>query len=237
MGYVIVILAAYLLGCSNMAVYLAKLKNVDLTKGSGNPGTSNATILMGWNAGVIVGIHDIGKAALAVILAELIFPDLKYVGAAAGVACILGHIFPFYMGFRGGKGFASYLGMTPCLKLEVCADHTDHCGDRNCGYGLYCGRHGDDGCVGAGGYGDSDPERHPGHYSLRSYRGDPLQAPGEFRPAAQWHRDRPAQRGKGKAPGKTMRKRDGGSRFVRHTKHETLCDRCRNTLYGREGGL
>lgn len=117
-GYVIVILAAYLLGCSNMAVYLAKLKNVDLTKGSGNPGTSNATILMGWNAGVIVGIHDIGKAALAVILAELIFPDLKYVGAAAGVACILGHIFPFYMGFRGGKGFASYLGMTLALNWK-----------------------------------------------------------------------------------------------------------------------
>ena len=118
MGYVIVILAAYLLGCSNMAVYLAKLKNVDLTKGSGNPGTSNAAILMGWNAGVIVGIHDIGKAALAVILAELIFPDLKYVGAAAGVACILGHIFPFYMGFRGGKGFASYLGMTLALNWK-----------------------------------------------------------------------------------------------------------------------
>lgn len=118
MGYVIVILAAYLLGCSNMAVYLAKLKNVDLTKGSGNPGTSNATILMGWNAGVIVGIHDIGKAALAVILAELIFPDLKYVGAAAGVACVLGHIFPFYMGFRGGKGFASYLGMTLALNWK-----------------------------------------------------------------------------------------------------------------------
>ena len=117
-GYVIVILAAYLLGCSNKAVYLAKLKNVDLTKGSGDPGTSNATILMGWNAGVIVGIHDIGKAALAVILAELIFPDLKYVGAAAGVACVLGHIFPFYMGFRGGKGFASYLGMTLALNWK-----------------------------------------------------------------------------------------------------------------------
>ena len=118
MRYMIVILGAYLLGCSNMAVYLAKLKNVDLTKGSGNPGTSNATILMGWNAGVIVGIHDIGKAALAVILAELIFPDLKYVGAAAGGACILGHIFPFYMGFRGGKGFASYLGMTLALNWK-----------------------------------------------------------------------------------------------------------------------
>ena len=118
MGYVIVIFAAYLLGCSNMAVYLAKWKKVDLKNGSGNPGTSNATILMGWSAGVIVGIHDIGKAVLAVILAERIFPDLEFIGAAAGVACVLGHIFPFYMGFRGGKGFASYLGMTLALNWK-----------------------------------------------------------------------------------------------------------------------
>lgn len=48
MGYMIVMLGAYLLGCSNMAMYLAKLKNVDLSGGSGNPGTSNATLLMGW---------------------------------------------------------------------------------------------------------------------------------------------------------------------------------------------
>lgn len=118
MGYAVVILCAYLLGCSNMAVYLAKLKKVDLTGGSGNPGTSNATLLMGWRAGILVGIHDIGKGVLAVLMAEFLFPELSYIGAIAGVACVLGHIFPVFMKFRGGKGFASYLGMTLALNWK-----------------------------------------------------------------------------------------------------------------------
>ena len=118
MGYVMAILGAYLLGCSNMAVYLAKRKRVNLSGGSGNPGKSNATLLMGWRAGAIVGIHDIGKGVLAVLLAELLFPDLACIGAVAGVACVLGHIFPVFMKFRGGKGFASYLGMTLALNWK-----------------------------------------------------------------------------------------------------------------------
>lgn len=119
MGYAIVILAAYLLGCSNMAVYLAKIKKADLRAGgSGNPGASNATILMGWSAGVVIGIHDIGKSVLAVIGAKLLFPQLEYIGAVAGISSVLGHIFPFYLRFRGGKGFASYLGMTLALNWK-----------------------------------------------------------------------------------------------------------------------
>ena len=118
MGYLIVAILAYLVGCSNMAVYLAKLRNVDLKNGSGNPGTSNATILMGWGAGVLVGIHDIGKGILAVLLAELAFPQLPYIGAVAGVACVLGHIFPAFMKFKGGKGFASFIGMTVALNWK-----------------------------------------------------------------------------------------------------------------------
>jgi glycerol-3-phosphate acyltransferase PlsY len=110
MGYVIVIVLAYLMGCSNMALYLAKLKKQDLRgNGTGNLGASNATILMGWRAGIAVGAHDIGKSALAVILAELVFPDLPAIGALAGVASIMGHIFPFYLKFKGGKGFASFI--------------------------------------------------------------------------------------------------------------------------------
>jgi glycerol-3-phosphate acyltransferase PlsY len=101
-----------------MAVYLAKLRNVDLKNGSGNPGTSNATILMGWGAGVLVGIHDIGKGILAVLLAELAFPQIPYIGAVAGVACVLGHIFPAFMKFKGGKGFASFIGMTVALNWK-----------------------------------------------------------------------------------------------------------------------
>ena len=116
MEYVIVILLSYILGSSNMAKYLAAIKKVDLTAGgSGNLGASNAVILMGWGAGVLTALHDIGKSALAVILARLVFPDAPYIGAAAGVAAVLGHIFPFWMKFKGGKGFASYLGMTLAL--------------------------------------------------------------------------------------------------------------------------
>jgi len=117
--YLLVALAAYLIGCSNMALYIAKVRKVDLKKhGSGNPGASNAAILMGWRAGVAVAIHDIGKAWLAVFLAGLLFPQLPAVRETAGIACVLGHIFPFYMRFKGGKGFASYLGMTLALNWK-----------------------------------------------------------------------------------------------------------------------
>ena len=116
MKYILVIALGYLLGCSNMAKYIAAMKKVDLSAGgSGNPGASNAVILMGWGAGVLVAIHDIGKAALAVILARLMFPGVPLIGAAAGVAAVLGHIYPCWMKFQGGKGFASYLGMTIAL--------------------------------------------------------------------------------------------------------------------------
>lgn len=119
MEYLLVIAAAYLLGCSNMALYISKIKKVELRAGgSGNLGASNATALMGWRAGITVALHDIGKSALAVILAKLVFPELPYIGAMAGVASVLGHIFPFYLGFKGGKGFASYFGMTLALNWK-----------------------------------------------------------------------------------------------------------------------
>lgn len=120
MGYLIAAVLAYLIGCSNMALYLSRLKKVNLQdKGSGNLGASNATVLMGWSAGVLVAVHDIGKAALAVLLAKLLFPELAYVGAVAGVASVLGHIFPFYLKFKGGKGFASFIGMTLGLNWKL----------------------------------------------------------------------------------------------------------------------
>lgn len=126
MSYILIILLSYLLGCSNMAFYLARWKRVDFrSKGSGNLGASNATVLLGWKAGVLVGIHDIFKAFLAVHLACLLFPSAAHIGAVAGVSSILGHIFPFYLRFQGGKGFASYLGMTFALNwklaLGICA--------------------------------------------------------------------------------------------------------------------
>jgi len=120
MGYILMAICGYLLGCSNMALYLSKWKKVDLTnKGSGNLGASNAAVLMGFKAGILVGAHDVLKAAAAVLLAKFLFPDLEHIGAVAGVASVLGHIFPFYLKFKGGKGFASYYGMTLALNWRL----------------------------------------------------------------------------------------------------------------------
>ena len=120
MGYFVAMLLGYLLGCSNLAYYLSKAAKKDIRKdGSGNLGASNATILFGWRAGVAVAVHDAGKALLAVILAKLLFPHLEYAGASAGVAAVLGHIFPFYLKFKGGKGTASFVGLTLALNWKL----------------------------------------------------------------------------------------------------------------------
>ena len=120
MGYFAVILVGYLLGSSNMAYWLSRVRHVDMTtKGTKNLGASNAAVLLGWRAGVAVAVHDIGKAVIAVLLAKLLFPMLPYAPAAAGVAAVLGHIFPFYLKFQGGKGLASFLGLTLGLNWKL----------------------------------------------------------------------------------------------------------------------
>ena len=119
MGYLIVIIGGYLLGCSSMAFYISRLTHVDVSrKGSGNLGASNTTVLLGWKAGIAVALHDILKATAAVLLAEMLFPGLQDVGAVAGVACVLGHIFPFYLHFKGGKGFASFFGVALAMNWK-----------------------------------------------------------------------------------------------------------------------
>ena len=118
-AYPLIALLGYVIGSANLAYFIARLRGVDLRGGgSGNLGASNAFVLLGWQAAILVGVHDIGKGSLAVYLARLLFPDLALCGAVAGVACVLGHMFPFYLNFRGGKGFASYLGMTLALNWK-----------------------------------------------------------------------------------------------------------------------
>ena len=120
MGYLITAVIGYLLGCSNLAYYISRAKKHDIRKsGTGNLGASNATVLFGWKAGVSVALHDAGKALLAVVLAELLFSDLEYAGAVAGVAAVLGHIYPFYLKFKGGKGTASFVGLTLALNWKL----------------------------------------------------------------------------------------------------------------------
>ena len=120
MGYLIAAALGYALGCSNLAYYISRARKYDIRKsGTGNLGASNATVLFGWRAGVSVALHDVGKAVLAVILAKLLLPELEFAGATAGVAAVLGHIFPFYLKFKGGKGTASFIGLTLALNWKL----------------------------------------------------------------------------------------------------------------------
>lgn len=118
--YALTTLGGYLLGCSSMAYYVSRWKKVNLsTTGSGNLGASNATILLGWRMGILVALHDIFKGAAAVLLAKWLLPDLTYAPVAAGCACVMGHLYPFYLKGKGGKGFASYMGMLLALDWRL----------------------------------------------------------------------------------------------------------------------
>lgn len=118
-AYFVMCVIGYLLGCANLALLLAKRKGVDLLAGgSGNPGASNTAILLGWRQGILVAVHDAGKALLAVMAAAALFPNTDGIAAVAGAACVLGHIFPVFLKFKGGKGFASYIGMMLALNWQ-----------------------------------------------------------------------------------------------------------------------
>lgn len=112
MKILVCILIGYLIGTVNPSYWIARHRGVDIRKkGSGNAGASNALIIFGKVIGVLCAVLDIAKAMFAIWLTELIFPTFSYAFVLTGSACILGHIFPFYMGFHGGKGLACLGGM------------------------------------------------------------------------------------------------------------------------------
>ncbi len=117
--YVCGVLAGYLLGCCNTAAILAKCRGFDIRQsGSGNAGASNALVTMGKGAAVCSALVDILKAFLPVFLLRHVIAvpdDCAHLSIAVGAAVILGHMYPFWMQFRGGKGFASLLGLSLAL--------------------------------------------------------------------------------------------------------------------------
>ena len=102
----------YLFGCISPAALIARIKKVDLrTEGTGNMGATNVGLVIGRNEGIFVMLFDILKAFLAVRLAAWLFPRLAVAKLVAGMGAIVGHVFPFYMNFKGGKGLAAFGGM------------------------------------------------------------------------------------------------------------------------------
>ncbi len=108
------ILCGYLLGCINTGAILARRRGFDIRKkGSGNAGASNALLTMGRGAAVCTAAVDILKALIPVLLLKyVIHSPAAHLHVAAGAAVIMGHMYPFWMQFRGGKGFASLLGLS-----------------------------------------------------------------------------------------------------------------------------
>ena len=102
----------YVLGNFSPSFLLARTAGYDIREeGSGNAGATNAFILLGKNAFFLTAILDILKAFAACKICEILFPALSVAGPAAGTACVLGHIYPVFLRFHGGKGLATIGGV------------------------------------------------------------------------------------------------------------------------------
>jgi len=117
MERVICLAIGYVFGLFQTGYIYGKLHNVDIrTMGSGNAGTTNALRTMGFKAGAITFIGDAFKCIFAVLTVRLIFGAshadiLPLFAMYAGCGAVLGHNFPFYLKFRGGKGIAATAGL------------------------------------------------------------------------------------------------------------------------------
>lgn len=117
MERIVCLVIGYFFGLFQTAYIYGKLHGIDIRNyGSGNAGTTNTLRVLGMKAGLIVLFGDIIKCILAIVVSELLFgkshPEMVYLlkmYAAAGA--ILGHNFPFYLHFKGGKGIAATAGL------------------------------------------------------------------------------------------------------------------------------
>jgi len=102
-------------GSIQPAFFIGKLKGIDIREhGSKNAGAANTTMTLGWGLGVLTGVIDVLKATLVVYLFTNLYPSpdsYPILPFLAGTMAVVGHNYPFYMGFNGGKGTASAIGI------------------------------------------------------------------------------------------------------------------------------
>ena len=128
--YIIVLIMAYLIGIINFSIILSKkMAGFDVReKGSGNAGTTNMLRTVGKKAALITLLCDILKGIVPVLLAVLIGNiannfgaeiRVDYLAQIAGIATVIGHTFPIFFGFKGGKGVASSLGLILIINWQI----------------------------------------------------------------------------------------------------------------------
>lgn len=122
--WVIVIVAAYLLGCVQTGVLISRSANVDIrAQGSKSTGTTNMFRVLGAKASLLTFAGDVLKGALASLFGMLLLGNSG--AAIAGIVVVVGHMYPVFSKFKGGKGVATSLGtsfvMNPLLGLILLA--------------------------------------------------------------------------------------------------------------------
>ncbi len=124
---IICFFVSYLIGSISFGYIVGKESGVDIRdEGSGNTGTTNALRTLGVKAGLVTFAGDFFKALIPVFAIRYISghvlsdtPDMTYfVTIAAGIGAVLGHNFPFWMGFKGGKGIAVTAGVTVAISFS-----------------------------------------------------------------------------------------------------------------------
>ena len=116
----ICMILGYGIGCLQSAYLVGRISNVDLRQyGSGNLGTTNALRVLGKKAGAITFVCDILKSVVGFLLCKMLFKEIELAGLYGCVGVILGHDFPFYLNFKGGKGIACMIGLVLCLSMTT----------------------------------------------------------------------------------------------------------------------
>ncbi|WP_353097372.1 glycerol-3-phosphate 1-O-acyltransferase PlsY [Tissierella praeacuta] len=115
----ITILLSYLIGCFSSAYFLGKIsRNIDIREyGSGNAGATNALRVLGKKIGILTFLLDILKGIIAVLIGRYI--SGFYGSILAGIFVVLGHDFPIFLRFKGGKGVATSFGVLLLLNWKV----------------------------------------------------------------------------------------------------------------------
>ncbi|WOO36938.1 glycerol-3-phosphate 1-O-acyltransferase PlsY [Anaerocolumna sp. AGMB13020] len=113
---IICLIVGYLCGCFSTSYFIGKANNIDIRKyGSGNAGTTNALRTLGMKAGALTLLGDALKAIIPILIVSfLVFQnraDVSLLALYTGLGVVLGHNFPFWLNFKGGKGIAATGGV------------------------------------------------------------------------------------------------------------------------------
>ena len=126
LAIIICIILGYAFGCISTGYLIGKANHVDIRRyGSGNAGTTNALRTLGWKAGALTLIGDLLKAVIPILIVRhLLFSDMEYeqnqlLFLYTGLGVVLGHNYPFWLHFKGGKGIAATGGAMLAFDIKI----------------------------------------------------------------------------------------------------------------------